>query len=393
MVTQPNAMAPRKRRPTKPIDAPQTLIGRVLDERYRLERVLNAGGMGIIFEATQLNVSRRVAVKLLKPTLTSDPALIKRFSLEVELVASLTHPNIVALIDSGQDPSGLTYLVMEFVEGMTFREALKHTQLTLSEIVDVFAQTSNALIETHARGIIHRDLKFDNIMLVRMRDGRLQIKLLDFGVAKLLSRDGNLTLGGQVAGTPGIIAPELVDGELPGPRSDLYSMGVLLFTALSGNPPFKAANDLELMRAHKTLALPSLKQLVGSTVPEELIELASELLEKDPKRRPADARLVRDRLELMGRGLRKRFPDQSPYRPSVAGPLFFDEEPLIVSEASLAFDDEDERASEPELIRRVFKEPVIAPFSIVAALSLVLMLLVVIIIYTLYSMWVMGQPV
>ncbi len=396
MVSQLDEAPRRARRETKPLDVPQTLVGRVLNGRYRLERVLNSGGMGIIFVATQLGIERQVALKVLKPTLSGDPALIKRFSLEVELVASLSHPNIVTLIDSAQDPTGLTYLVMELIDGMTFREALKYTQLTLAEIVDVLAQTSNALIETHARGIIHRDLKFDNIMLIRMRDGRLHVKLLDFGVAKLLSGDANLTKGGQVAGTPGIIAPELVDGERPTPKSDLYSMGVLLFTALTGHAPFKADNDLELMRAHRQLSLPNLAEIVGNSVPEELIELTNELLAKNPKQRPVDALQVRNRLEVIKQVIQQNSPDPVPYQPTAgAQHTFEDQNPPYDTDVDLlnAHKNHDDNTTDQGWIRRLIKEPIIAPITVVMALSLVLMILVLIIIYSLYTIFIMKQPI
>ena len=238
MSSTPGKSTKTARTSTQPIDAPELLVGRTLGGRYRLEKVLNTGGMGIIFEATQLTVDRRVAIKLLKPTLSRDPSLVERFQLEVKVVAQICHPNVVSLIDSGHDPTGLTYLVMEFVEGKTLRQALRCGDLKLWEILEVFAQVCNALIEAHGQQIIHRDLKFDNIMIVRMRDGQIHVKLLDFGVAKLLSLDKSLTEGGQVAGTPGIVAPELVDGDAPTPRSDLYSLGVVLFTTLTGEAPF-----------------------------------------------------------------------------------------------------------------------------------------------------------
>ncbi len=394
MASQLDEPPRRARRSTKPIDVPQTLVGRVLNDRYRLERVLNSGGMGIVFVATQLGLGRQVALKVLKPTLSGDPALIKRFSLEVELVASLSHPNIVTLIDSDQDPGGLTYLVMELIDGMTFREALKYTQLTLAEILDVLAQTANALIETHARGIIHRDLKFDNIMIIRMRDGRLHVKLLDFGVAKLLSGDGNLTQMGQVAGTPGIIAPELIDGERPTPKSDLYSLGVLLFTALTGHAPFRADNDLELMRAHKELELPNLAEIVGCSVPEALIELTNELLTKSPKHRPVDAHRVRCRLEVIRASMIQNTPDPTPYQPTAGAQHTFDD-PSTDTDVDLLnkYKVHDSGNAKTEWIRRFIKEPIIAPITVVMALSLVLMVLVLMAIYSFYTLFVLKQPV
>mgnify|MGYP006288096337 CR=1 FL=1 len=291
---------------TAPIDAPASLVNRVLDGRFRLDEILNSGGMGIVYRATQLTVKRNVAVKVLKPTLSSEVDLVKRFSQEIEVVARLSHPNIVSLIDAGKDAGGLTYLAMEFVRGETFREALREGKLTLPEMLEVFGQTCDALAEAHQLGIVHRDLKFDNIMLSEHDDERIHVKVLDFGVAKLLSSNLELTRSGQVPGTPGIIAPELIDENPPAPQSDLYSLGVLLFTALCGEAPFSGDNDLELMRAHKFSEVPSIEARVADTVPRQLIDLAYDLLEKKPSGRPSDAKLVRKRLDDIAHDLEEQ---------------------------------------------------------------------------------------
>lgn len=394
MTTQPtDKTPPRRRSSTQPLDTPQMLVGRVLEGRYRLDRVLNAGGMGIIFEACQLSVNRTVAVKVLKPTLTGDPSLVERFQLEVELVSGIAHPHVVQLIDSGTDAGGLTYLVMEYVDGVTFRQALRRGHLKLADILEVFAQVCEALIETHGQQIIHRDLKFDNIMLTRQRDGRIHVKLLDFGVAKLLSRDRELTQGGQVAGTPGIIAPELVDGKRPSASSDLYSLGVLLFTALTGEAPYKGDNDLALMRAHKTEPLPNLRARVGAAVPEEVIELTCELLEKEVERRPRDAAKVRDRLRRMRETQLVRDPDASVYIPPQSDALDATGERSPLPLMLLEPDDSDRPRLPPRregLIGLIFPEPLVAPMTIVTMMSLILILLIVALMYMLYQQF--GPP-
>ncbi len=371
-----------RRRATRPMDAPQLLVGRILGGQYRLDGVLNAGGMGIIFEATQLSIDRRVAVKVLKPTLSRDPSLVERFQLEVEVVAQISHPNVVKLIDSGGDDTGLIYLVMEFVEGKTLRQALRGGELKLWEILEVFSQVCTALIEIHGQQIIHRDLKFDNIMISRMRDGRIHVQLLDFGVAKLLSRDINLTEGGQVAGTPGIVAPELVDGEEPSVESDLYSMGVLIFTTLAGRAPFSAENDLELMRAHKVEPLPNLREMVGQRVPEEIVDLTMELLAKDRSLRPGSAMDVRRRLDNMSRRIRDKFPDATAYIPPDTQGLQLPKRPSPDLSVLEAFDES--RAEDSRGIKRRFSEPRVAPMTVVAALSLLLMILAVALIYVVF---------
>ena len=389
MTTRPNQPASSGRSSTQPIDTPELLVGRTLGGRYRLDKVLNAGGMGIIFAATQLSVGRKVAVKLLKPTLSRDPSLVERFQLEVEVVAQIAHPNVVGLIDSGQDPTGLTFLVMEFVEGKTLRQSLRAGDLKLWEILEVFSQVCNGLIETHGQQIIHRDLKFDNIMVQRMRDGEIQVTLLDFGVAKLLSHDSNLTEGGQVAGTPGIVAPELVDGKDPTPRSDLYSLGVLLFTTLAGQTPFKGNNDLELMRAHKVEPVPNLKRLVGKQVPEEVIDLAGELMLKEPDKRPQTAKKVKRRLAKMARRLRQRFPDATGYMPPQTGGLEKEQQELDESQELAQFKAMAARRksdrSDRGWIGVLFPRPIVAPMTVVALLSMILMILCVVLFYLVYE--------
>ncbi len=389
MTTRPQAK--KKRHGTKPLDAPQALIGRVLDGRFRLAKVLTRGGMGIVFEAKQLSVGRTVAVKILRPTLSSEADLVQRFSQEIEVVSSLSHPNIVTLIDAGRDVGGLTYLAMEFVNGETFRDALKAGKLNLAEIVEVLIQTCDALMEAHEAGIIHRDLKFDNIMLTRHKDERLHIKVLDFGVAKLLSRNLNLTRSGQVPGTPGIIAPELIDERPPTPRSDLYSLGVLLYTALCGEAPFTAENDLELMRAHKFEEVPNLESRISGNIPGALLDLTYHLLEKQPQQRPESAQEVRDRLESILRRLRENGRVDT-YEPAPADfdleqwdtrdQIFDKELDLETGEWEVA--QPKEKTAVERFIRAFFgDEPVVAPTTVVVVLALLLFLLFIALIYTL----------
>lgn len=394
MSTRPGGMYNKEsRHSTQPIDAPVAMLGRVLDGRYRLDRVLSSGGMGIIFEATQLSVSRKIAVKTLRPTLSDELDLLQRFSQEVEVVASMAHPNIVSLIDAGQDAAGLMYLAMEFVEGETFREALQAVRMPLPELMEVFIQVCDALIEAHGIGIIHRDLKFDNIMLQRRRDRRLHVKVLDFGVAKLLTRDVNLTRGGQVPGTPGIIAPELVAMTPPSPQSDLYSLGVLLYTTLSGKAPFQGHNDLELMRAHQFEPVPNLTSHVQPYVPEALNHLVFELMQKTPAARPQSAVEVRDRLELIVSQLTETYQDLPPYIPPI-----FEENNDIYGSGAFRLLPKRQRPTPPSLIptegaktdgpvelknAQGNKQLVVVPTSVVTMLALLLLVLIVIIVYML----------
>ncbi|MFW5966445.1 MAG: serine/threonine-protein kinase [Persicimonas sp.] len=387
MTTQPQTSR-EEDQGTEPMDAPQTLVGRVLDRRFRLERVLKRGGMGIVFEASQLTVNRPVAVKILRPTLTKKTDLVQRFSREIEVVASLTHPNIVELIDAGRDAGGLIYLAMEYVDGQTFRAALEEGSLSLPDILEVFVQTCDALMEAHACDVIHRDLKFDNIMLTRRKDARLHVKVLDFGVAKLLSTNQELTKSGQVPGTPGIIAPELIDENPPTPQSDLYSLGVLLYTALCGEPPFEGDNDLEVMRAHKLEPVPRIEERLTEPLPANLLDLTYSLLEKEPAQRPASVQRVRDRLEGLIRRLR-RGGYTDPYVPGGDDYTLLSEQDTDIDNLQTLESDlwvEPARKDDPleRFIRAFFgEEPVVAPTTVVVALAFLLLSLIAAIVYLL----------
>lgn len=384
---------PGKRISTRPIDAPDTLVGRVLDGRYRLESVISVGGMGIIFAGYQLATDRRVAIKVLRPTLANDVDLHARFRLEIETLSRLDHPNIVTLHDCGQDASGLHYLVMEHLDGRTFRERLRDCELSIVEILDVFAQTCHALVEAHRHDVIHRDLKFDNIMVRRFGDGRVHATVLDFGVAKLLSRDESITRSGEVPGTPDIIAPELADGLAPSAQSDLYSLGILLFTAITGQTPFSGDNEFELMRAHRTEDLPRIEPLVGNRVPESLVDVVYELTQKEPRLRPRSASEVRDRLENVAAEIRRRHTDLPRYRPPSGAALDIapgDEDPL--SQRSLEFlAERHEMGREGETKRTTSTEPILVPASLVSLLIFLVLILVLVILYFGFQTYVLKS--
>lgn len=361
-------------------DSPESLVGKVLNSTYRLDEVLSAGGMGIVFRATQMSVVREVAVKIIKPSLSRNNDLMTRFMQEVEVIGQLSHPNIVHMIDSGRDMAGIAFIAMEFVEGDTFRAALQGCQLSLLEILHVFIQVCDALTEAHHLGIIHRDLKFDNIMICRHQDNRIHVKVLDFGVAKQLSRGEHLTRTGEVPGTPGIIAPELVDGGDPSAQSDLYSLGVLLFTALTGRAPFGGQNDFEIMRAHKLQDVPDLYELVGDRVPEVIIELAYELMEKDPRMRPDRATDVRDRLELIIRRLERQMMDHPRYVPPPQEGLRPLHAPTMNSGRSAEF-----MAAREEPGEDRSDDAKVAPASVVGFLIALVILLSLVVIYLLFK--------
>ena len=373
---------------TQPLDIPSALVGRVIEGRYQLERLISSGGMGFVFEATQLSVNRRVAVKLLRPELAGELDLMQRFAQEVEAIATLSHPHIVTLIDAGRDQGGLAYLVMEFVRGETFRQSLQSGALSLMDLLKVFAQVCEALHMAHDHDVIHRDLKFDNIMITRRPGGAVHARVLDFGVAKMLRRDLNLTRGGQLPGTPGIIAPELANQSAPSPQSDLYSIGVLLYTVLCGSPPFRGHNDLALMHAHQYEALPRLEDRVHPYVPEQVIQLVYQMLEKSPADRPADALMVRDRLEteIVALSRHTGHHERAYVPPAFMGGVLAmpeQEADTDIDELTLRFvlsQQEQEREREQAQAKSPLIGPILVPSSVVVMLSLLLLSLIVVLI-------------
>lgn len=281
-------------------DDPQILVGRILNGQYRIDDVLDVGGMGFVFGASKVGTNRKFAVKMLKPSMAKDIDIAKRFQREIDVMGMLDHPHIVSIVDSGRDASGFVYLVMEFLQGDTFSKMLADSALSLDEIVEVFRQVCDALIEAHGLDVIHRDLKLENIMVRRMRDHRLHATVLDFGVARPLGMRMTeaLTRTGEVPGTPSIVAPELVDNYTPTPQSDLYSLGCVMFSAIAGQPPFTGKNEFDLVHAHKTQEVPNLATIVPD-VPEPLLELVYALMQKEPTLRPDSASEVRDRIESL----------------------------------------------------------------------------------------------
>ncbi|HEY4223853.1 MAG TPA: serine/threonine-protein kinase, partial [Myxococcota bacterium] len=233
---------------------PKNLVGVTLLGRYKIERPIGEGGMGAVFEATQLSLSRRVAVKVVKAVpgsgTGSDDDNIKRFERETEAIARLAHPNIVQVVDAGRAEDGTLFLAMELIDGENVRQLLRRGQrIYLTRALRIVEDVASALVAAHAAGVIHRDLKAENIMLVRAAGREETAKVLDFGVAKLTSRTEAppVTGSGFVAGTPGFIAPEQMIGKSDDARSDLYSIGVLLFEMLTGEGPFVSNNAMELM--------------------------------------------------------------------------------------------------------------------------------------------------
>jgi len=225
-------------------------VHRLLDNRYRLDRVLGRGGMGTVFEALDLRLNRQVAIKIVQAGRTTNPAWLRRFTREARALAKLNHENIVLTHDFGVVEDEVAYLTMEFVSGTTLRAELDRGPMSPSAAAEVFRQLLEGVKAAHVAGIVHRDLKPENVLMTRMHDGLRRVKIADFGIAKWQVPDvesASLTLPGTIVGSLRYMSPEQLDGLPVDARSDLFSIGVMAFEALTGKPPFAGSSYAERM--------------------------------------------------------------------------------------------------------------------------------------------------
>ena len=280
------------------------MIGRSIGN-YKIVRVIGEGGMGTVYLAEHPMIGKRVAVKMLRPDLGTDPGLVSRFFQEARAVNEIRHPNIVDISDFGKTEDGIVYLVMELLEGRSLRDRLNaEGALPLDEVVTICQQVCDALAAAHRVGIVHRDLKPDNIFLLAdpSQPGALRSKLFDFGVAKLLGEQdkqvGHKTIAGAVVGTPFYMSPEQALCQEVGAASDIYSMGVVMFEMVTGGVPFNAEQLVLLLNAILKQPAPPASQF-RPEVPPFLDRLILRCLEKDPGARPQTMEEV---IALLGAG-------------------------------------------------------------------------------------------
>src|SRR5687768_4794163 len=238
------------------------LIGTTLAGKYRIDARLNEGGMGSVYKGTHVMMDKTVAIKVLRPSLAAEEKIVARFSREARAASRISHPNALSVTDIGED-NGIVFLVMEFLSGKTLKHVLREEgPLPLPRIVDITRQVGDALAAAHAQGVVHRDLKSDNIMLLDTTSVGDHAKVLDFGIAKINEPDGEfdggLTAPNLVIGTPQYMSPEQCsqDSEIDS-RSDIYSLGVILFEMLVGHVPFAGDSPTMVMMKHLQEPVPS----------------------------------------------------------------------------------------------------------------------------------------
>lgn len=272
------------------------LIGRLVDGRYRVRARIARGGMATVYVATDLRLERRIALKVMHGHLSDDAVFQSRFIQEARAAARLADPHVVNVFDQGQD-GDMAYLVMEYLPGITLRELLReHRRLTVPQTITIMDAVLSGLAAAHRAGIVHRDVKPENVLLAE--DGR--IKIGDFGLARATT--ANTASGQMLLGTIAYLAPELVTRGTADARSDIYALGIMMYEMLTGEQPYKGEQPMQIAFQHATDSVPR-PSVKNPGVPEQLDELVLWSTEKVPDDRPLDAGVMLERLREIEREL------------------------------------------------------------------------------------------
>lgn len=307
-----------------PLVEVDTLIGRVLDGRYRLDSLIGEGGMGDVYRATHVHIDTEFAVKLLKPEFVANQTAIKRFRLEAKAAGRINHPNAIKVTDFGVTPENIVYLVMEVINGYSLRSLMGSVGgLDYIRTVNIVRQICGAVDAAHRSGVIHRDIKPDNI-LIEIVNQTERVKVLDFGIAKLreTKADAYLTQAGTIIGTPQYMSPEQCQGKQIDTSSDIYSIGIILYEMLTGHVPFDADSTMQVVYKQLHDPPPPIDE-VAPHLPEALVQVVMRALEKDPANRQSSAielsEELKDAVESSGEAGSLSMTDPLVPRPVAAG--------------------------------------------------------------------------
>jgi tRNA A-37 threonylcarbamoyl transferase component Bud32 len=280
-------MADEPGRAEPPAGAPDPRIGRVLQDRYRITGAIASGGMGIVYRAERLGLGRVVAIKFLHASMARDPQITRRFEIEAQAMSRLAHPNCIGVLDFGVDD--LPYVVIDYVEGAPLDAAVKAGPVPARRALRIVRQILSALAHAHAHGIVHRDIKPENVVLERTQGLEDHVRILDFGLAKLMGSDFGLTVGVAV-GTPHYMAPEQMSEAPIDGRADLYAVGIVLYELLTGQKPFDGPEVGDVLLRHIGAPPPKLRETMpgaGFSAPLEALILRA--MAKKPGERFASA--------------------------------------------------------------------------------------------------------
>ncbi len=259
-------------------------------EGYVIDGVVGKGGMGIVYSATHKVIGKRAAIKVLRMEVSQNPMHLQRFIQEARAVNAIGHPNIIDIFDFGQLPDGRAFHLMDLMAGESLRQRLRRGPLHPSEAANVIDAIASALIAAHDKGFIHRDLKPDNVYLIPVEGDFPDVKLLDFGLAKLMPEAGTaafITKTGVMLGTPEYMSPEQARGEPIDYRTDVYALGVVMYEILAGERPFPPTGDaFSTLLYHAEEMPPSIGAAIPDLLP-EMVQLVDSMLKKDPYARPS----------------------------------------------------------------------------------------------------------
>jgi serine/threonine-protein kinase len=266
-----------------------SLVGQVLDGRYRIIRKLGEGGMGEVFAAEHVHIEKRFAIKLLRPEIVSNAEAVTRFRQEARSSSSIGHRNIIAIEDFGQLADGRIYMCMELLNGAALNDMITQP-MGVDRLLNILVQTGHGLAAAHAKGIIHRDMKPENIFVTIGPNGEDIPKLLDFGIAKVSGNDGqnHLTRTGTIFGTPFYMAPEQALGNPVDARTDIYAVGVIMYECFSGSLPFQGDSFMGILTQHITMEPEPVAQRAaraGRQLPPRLAEVITRCMQKNPAHR------------------------------------------------------------------------------------------------------------